>query len=104
MKKKTLILSGTVILVMIAVIGIFVKLNQPEKVYMSASWMYGYADVEDLTKHSDLIALIKVDKLSQNIEKAVPGSIYEVTVLDGVLGCEKEEKLSIYMSGGQNKN
>lgn len=34
-------------------------------------------------KHSDLIALIKVDKLPQNIEKAVLASIYEVTVLDG---------------------
>lgn len=101
MKKRIWIISGTVILAVVITVCIFVKRNQPEKVYMSASWMYGYADVEDLADNSDLIALVHVNRLSQSIDGRVPASIYEVTVLDGILGCEKGDILSVYMTGGR---
>ena len=104
MKKRFCIIFGVAVLVLITTLCIFIKKNEPEKVYMSASWIYGYANVEELTEHSDLIALVKVDKLAQNIEGRVPASIYNVTVVDGILGCEKDEVISVYMTGGKNGN
>lgn len=98
---KKYVVFGTVILAIIAMICIYIKSNETEKVYMSASWIYGYADVEDLTSHSDLIALVKVNKLSQSIEGKVPASVYDVTVMDGILGCENDEIVSVYMTGGK---
>ena len=104
MKKKLYIMSGAVVLALIAMLCIFIEKDEPEKVYMSASWIYGYADVEDLTGHSDLIALVKVNKLSQNIEGRVPASIYDVTVMDGILGCNQDDVISVYMTGGKSGN
>lgn len=104
MKKKLCVLSGAVVLTLIAMLCIFLKKDEPEKIYMSASWIYGYADVEDLTGHSDLIALVKVKELSRNIEGRVPASIYDVTVTDGILGCNKDDIISVYMTGGKNGN
>lgn len=104
MKKRILIISGTVIFAIVVMVCVFIRMNQPEKVYMSASWIYGYANVEDLTEHSDLIALVKVNKLSQSIEGRVPASVYEATVIDGILGCEDEEKIFLYMTGGRMGN
>ena len=101
MKKKILILAGIIILVIAAVVCIWVKKNQPEKVYMSASWMCGYANVESLAEDSDLIALIHVNKLSKSMEGSIPASVYEATVMDGIWGCEKGESLLIYMTGGK---
>lgn len=104
MRKRRIALLGTVILAAAILAGIFMKMKQPEKVYMSASWIYGYADVEELTGSSDLIALIKVNGLSQNIEGRVPASVYEATVLDNIWGCEEKQRISVYMTGGKMDN
>lgn len=103
MKKRVYVILAAAI-VLITTLCIFIKKNEPEKIYMSASWIYGYANVEELTEHSDLIALVKVDKLAENIEGKVPASIYNVTVIDGILGCKKDEVIPVYMTGGKNGN
>lgn len=92
---------GIVLLLIVITLGIILQNNRVETVYMSASWAYGYADVQDLTRHSDVIALIKVDQLSETIGGKVPASVYQVTVTDGIRGCQTDEQLFVYMTGGR---
>lgn len=100
MKRKVWV--GIIILVLgIILMGIVVFCNRTKIVPLSASWAYRYKDVQELTSNSDIIALIKVDKLSETIERKVPASIYQVTVLDGIKGCRADEKLYVYMTGGK---
>ena len=103
MKKSVFVIVGILAAIIIVICFLTAK-NQPEKVYLSASWIYGYADVEELAEHSDLIALVKVKKLSENIAGKIPASIFEVKVEDGILGCENEDVISVYMTGGKSGN
>lgn len=102
--KKIFITLGIVAVVIIDLICILLNKLEPHKEYLSTSWMYGYADVEELTAHSDLIALIKVNGLSETINGSIPASIFEVNVTDGVLGCTIGDVISVYMTGGKTGN
>lgn len=101
MKKKVLIICGLMTLLVAFLCVVAMLDTKPQKEYISASWSYGYADVEELTEHSDLIALVKVNGLIKTLDKSVPASVYSVTVTDPILGCEKDEEISIYMTGGE---
>jgi len=104
MMKKIFITLGIVAMAIIAVICIMLNKPEPHKEYLSTSWMYGYADVEELTAHSDLIALIKVNGLLETVGGSIPASVFEVNVTDGILGCTTGDVISIYMTGGKTGN
>lgn len=104
MKSKSVVtLIAIGILLCILFFGISWK-RSPEYISMSASWIYGYADVADLTVHSDIIALIHVNGLDSSQGGRVPSSIYSVTVKEGLLGCESGDELLIFMSGAKVDN
>ncbi len=111
--KKTSIKSINIkkFIPLLAIIGILLvcgtlliinkKNNELEKVFMHASWAYRYADVEDLTKNSDCIAIIKVmDNGSSYRKDIVPDTIFSAKVTRAIYNCEKDDKLEIYMTGG----
>lgn len=86
----------------IGLIGVFIFFNSKEEsetVYMSASWSYRYADIEELSKSSDLIALIRVNKLVDFEEGNVPSSTFESKIIEPIHGCEKGDLIHIYMTG-----
>src|SRR5699024_6113349 len=56
----------------------------------------------EISNASDLIALVRVDKLiSEKEQFGLPYSIYEVEVIKPVFGCEVGDKISIFMTGGK---
>ena len=75
--------------------------SEPEVTYLSASWDYNYADVDEISMASDLIALIHVNKLISEKIDIIPYSIFEVEVIKPVYGCETGENISIFMTGGK---
>lgn len=101
MKKFLEVVS--VVFAFLLMCGIAFYGNQPskEKVYMSTSWMTGYAEVESLTKDSDLIGLIRVKGLEESIDGRIPASVFRVKVLDEILGCQKGDEILVYMTGGE---
>lgn len=105
MKTKKLaavvVAIGALLGILFFVIG---QKQSPEYIYISASWIYGYADVADLTVHSDIIALIHVNELDSSQGGKAPSSIYSVTVKEGLLGCESGDELHIFMSGARVDN
>lgn len=107
MTKKKSIIIMIALLIIAGAAGIVMYLcsvGKPEKLpkeYVSVSWAQGYADVADITQESDLIALVRVNKLVQTGGEKIPHSIFEVKVLSPIYGCEKDEILKIYMTGGK---
>lgn len=106
MKRIKISLLLSVIAVFLLCLVVFItyanKRTKPEKVsFLSASWAQNYADINEITKDSDLIALIHVnDLLSEEQDDNLPFSIFEVEVIEAVYGCETGDKISIYMTGG----
>lgn len=103
MKKRMLMLSGFVVLVLVCGLIIYGQKVNNKKYYsyISASWMMGYGDVESLTKDSDLIGLIQVDGVDESIGGSIPATVYRAEVIDGILGCKKEDEIQVYMTGGE---
>jgi hypothetical protein len=103
-KKIALLLSVIAFFLLCAVVIITYankRTKQEEVSFISASWAYNYANIDEITEDSDLIALIHVnDLLSEEQENSLPFSIFEVEVIEAVYGCETGDKISIYMTGG----
>lgn len=109
MKKKVMYstISIVSILVICTIISAFLSKNKSdfEVSYISASWDYNYGDVNEISNASDLIALIRVNKLI-SVEQRVglPYSTFEAEVIEPVFGCEAGDKISIFMTGGKIDN
>lgn len=115
MKIKLFAFTITVILLIIALVGCSSKQNDVdqmlliedgyEKVLLSASWSYNYEDVEEVSKNSDIIAVVKVvsstisDKFMQY---GVLQTIYTVEVVDAIYG-DIGSEIQIVMTGGVSK-
>lgn len=74
--------------------------NETNKTYLNSSWSYSYADVDDLSNNSDIIALIKVGSIadSETVD-SIPFTTFNVQVENAIYGCENNEELKIYMTG-----
>lgn len=115
MKIKLFAFTITVILLIIALVGCSSKQNDVdqmlliedgyEKVLLSASWSYNYENVEEVSKNSDIIAVVKVvsstisDKFMQY---GVLQTIYTVEVVDAIYG-DIGSEIQIVMTGGVSK-
>jgi hypothetical protein len=104
-RKKIPLLISVIAVLFICVVVIITygsKHIKPVEVsYISASWSYNYADIEEIAGDSDLIALIHVNKvLSEKQKNSLPFSTFEVEVMEAIYGCEAGDKISIYMTGG----
>lgn len=104
-RKKISLLLSVIAVFLICLVVIITYTNkrtkQEEVSFISTSWAYNYADIDEITRDSDLIALIHVnDLLSEENEVSLPFSIFEVEVMEAVYGCDTGDKISIYMTGG----
>lgn len=103
--KKLFALPVAGILIIIFVMIFVFKIDtQVVKKELNASWAYCYADINELTKDSDLIALIKVKGIEESASGSLPFTIYRVAVEDSVLGCEEGKEVLIYMTGIKNSD
>jgi hypothetical protein len=95
------------ILVVYIITSIFLSKNKSasEVTYISASWDYNYGDINEIANASDLIALIRVNKLISEEQKVgLPYSTFEAEVIKPVYSCEAGDKISIFMTGGKMDN
>jgi len=115
MKIKVFAFTITVILLLTALIGCSSKQNDVdqmsliedgyEKVLLSASWSYNYEDVEEVSKNSDIIAVVKVVSSTTSdkfMQYGVLQTIYTVEVVDAVYG-DIGSEIQIVMTGGVSK-
>jgi len=71
-----------------------------ETQYLQVSWAYNYQDIAEISRASDVVALVKVDGLGRSYEyEGVPFSEFKVTVLEGVYGSRTGGSLTILMTG-----
>lgn len=93
------------IIIFLLVVGIFsvYKLNHPtyEQVFIETSWAHSYENVQELTKHSDVIAVVNVLGVDKTYEiSGIPMTDYKVEVIIPVYGLEKSEQFLISQTGG----
>lgn len=102
--KKPLIAVGIIIVASILVVFIysFHEKKTYQKEFMTASWEYGYADVQELTENSDLIAVVKVKQTVQEgtIAGGIPCTDYSLKVTESILNCEDHDEIIMHMTGG----
>lgn len=107
MKKKSFIVITAISLVFtIIAVGIIsnsFKTSKKEIKSLSASWTYNYADIEELSKNSDLIALVKVDGAKNTEEtNGILFTEFKVDIIESIYNAENMESFVIYMTGGEN--
>lgn len=108
MNKKIFIPIAIIALALI--IGcstIFLLPNNQEKntQYLHASWEYNYANIEELSKNSDLIALVQVDDVENTeITDGILFTEFKVNVTESIYNSENIESFIIYMTGGENED
>lgn len=109
MKRRRLMMVLSLIMLISLTTGIWFlkdKMNnaQQEIQYLSASWPYNYSNLEEISKASDLIALIKVEGVSKSYEtRGIPVTEYKVQVLEPIYGTD-ETQLILFMTGREDKN
>lgn len=106
-KKSRAVLAGGIVLFIILLLTVSFLLvrRKPQQItYISCSWTYGYSDVQELTRNSDVIAYIEVDSPVETKGGMVPATYFDVTVTDGIYGCTEGDVLRIYMTGGMDQN
>lgn len=109
MKRRRLMMVLSLIMLISLSTGILFlkdKINndQQEVQYLSASWPYNYSDLEEISKASDLIALIKVEGVSKSYEtRGIPVTEYKVQVLEPIYGTD-ETQLILFMTGNEDKD
>lgn len=103
MKKSISILA--VLVLMTVLMTTAVQQNKPKETeYLSASWNYNYKDIEELSKSSDLIALVKVEKIDDMVVKQeIPFTIFSVKVITPVYHTAENATFQIYQTGGEMK-
>lgn len=109
MKRRRLVMLLSFIMLISLTTGILFlkdKMNndQQEVQYLSASWPYNYSNLEEISKASDLIALIKVEGVSKSYEtRGIPVTEYKVQVLNPIYGTD-ETQFTLFMTGREDKD
>lgn len=73
-----------------------------DKVELSASWSYNYADVADLARNSDLIALVSIQEPEKDGSYKISSirmTQFPAAVVERYYG-EEEQEIKIVMTGG----
>lgn len=79
--------------------------KEKETEYLSASWSYHYADIEEISQASDLIALVRVTETEDTVvEYGIPYTTFSVEVLTPVYNAEEGGSFTIYMTGGETED
>ena len=106
-KKMTFVILSAFIAIF-AVVALINSNNRPrekEVRYLSASWEYNYRDIEEITKDSDLIALVTVQGVEDTlVESNTPYTIFAVEVSTPIYNSVEGECFFIYMTGSETKD
>jgi hypothetical protein len=69
--------------------------------YISASWSRSYANIEELSINSDLIALVKVKGIDKRlVQNGIPFTTFQVEVITPVYNVEIGDAFVVFMTGG----
>jgi len=73
------------------------------KVYAAASWYYGYGNLKELVKESDIIAIVRIgDKVEEWEQNNIPLTTYNAIVIDPIVNSIKGENIGITITGINN--
>ena len=104
-KKMSFVLLCTFIAIFALVAFMNIKSKEKEVRYLSASWEYNYKDIEEITKDSDLIALVTVQGVEEAmVEQNMPYTVFSVEVNTPVYNSVEGEAFSIYMTGCETED
>lgn len=108
-KKSMLGIIGIIILICAGIIFYTTTWNtskeDPEIVEFTGSLAYGYADLNELVKDSDLIAYVKTGKVVKVLDdQAIPITDVELTVTKPIHNTKKGEKIIVQFAGGTFKD
>lgn len=70
-----------------------------EKVIMHASWSYGYGSIEEMTKASDIVAIVKIKGAENVLDSGIHFTNYTADVKQLIRGNDEKE-ITIHMTGG----
>lgn len=73
-----------------------------EKVSMTASWTYNYGSVEELSKASDIVAVVKITDSECKKISDIPLTTFDAQVKQLICGNDEKE-IKITMTGGIDK-
>jgi hypothetical protein len=73
--------------------------------YLHASWNCNYADIEEISEYSDLVAVVEVeDKIKDYDINKIPFTEYSLKIIDSISDSSLgEENLNVIMTGVQNE-
>lgn len=101
MKKKYCVLVLLLLVVATVLLGCDRQEASQPVGYISASWSKGYANLEELTQDSDLIAIISVKGIAEErLNKDLPSTIFTARVEKAISQSKTEKEILIYMTGG----
>ena len=104
MKKKFVYLMASIALATIVGIAGFKyaqKRDEAETQFMTASWAYSYANMEEISQDSDIIALVRVNGGKDSYEiSGIPFVEFHVEVITPIYGADLGDRLSIFMADG----
>lgn len=70
--------------------------------YMSASWAYNYADFNELTDSSDIIAVVKITGINKEVASDIPMTYYNASVEQSIFSAKIGDKIVIPFTGINN--
>lgn len=70
-----------------------------KRVFMSASWSYGYGSIEEMTKASDIVAIVKIKDAENVLDSGIHFTDYTADVRQLIRGNDEKE-IKIHMTGG----
>jgi len=81
--------------------------NENNKITVSTrhSWMIGYASIYDITKASDLIAIIQVKNTNgTDGDSNISFLTYDAEIIDSIYGCKDGDVISIYATANMEED
>ncbi len=102
MKKSNVKILVTIVLILLILTACNHSSANTNKEYMSVSWSRSYADIEELSENSDLIALVSVLGVEKTgLQGGVPYTVFNVETLTPVYHTDQGETFYVYMTGGE---
>lgn len=106
-KTKKILPVVALMLVTVVVVCIFVynDINKKETQYISASWIYNYRDIKEISQASDVIALVKVDRATDSYDvQNIPFTEYKVDVITPIFNTNEDDTFTIVMTGKETSD
>ena len=78
------------------------KIDNETKIYIAVDYAIAYGNLQELTRDSDLIALVEIEGVvSSDVERNIPSTVFSAKVLKPIYNTKKGKEIQLYMTGGR---